>query len=117
MIVQQQWIDMTDMQEFLLAAKKAIEALDKRIPGNISGPVANPLYRIATQLGAVEVKGKGLMLLRNVLLAAAMLLCTSATFKPIPIEDSGSNDESQAGDLISDAVVRYVIYCFNQSRM
>jgi hypothetical protein len=110
-------MDMMDMQKFLLAAKKAIEALDKRIPSNISGPFVNPLYRIATQLGAVEVKGKGLTLLCNVLLAAAMLLCTPATFKPIPIKDSGSNDESQAGDLISDTVVRYVIYRFNQSHM
>jgi hypothetical protein len=101
---------MTDLQNFLLAAKEAITDIDAQFPDDVTGPISNPLYRIATQLSVAEARGKGLTLMRNVLLASAMLLCSASTFKPIAINDSDANDESQGGDLIAEAVGRYVAY-------
>lgn len=102
---------MSDLKEFLLAAKEAIVDLEKSLPGNIAGPVSNPLHRIAAQLAGAETRGKGLKLLHNVLLASAMLLCTASTFKPIPLDDGELNNDSRTDDLIAEAVVRYVVYC------
>jgi len=104
---------MDDLKKFLLEAKKAITDLEKPIPGNVTGPVANPLFRIATQLAAADLKGKSLTLLRNVLLACATLLCWAPTLKLAAIDDGNVNDEPQAGHLIADAVDRYVRYRFD----
>ena len=104
---------MTDLREFLLAAKRAIIDLDASFPDDITGPVPNPLYRIASQLAVAEAKGKGLTLLRNVLLASAMLLCSSSNFKPIAIDNSDAKDESRAGDLLAEAVGRYICCVLN----
>lgn len=97
---------MTDLQSFLLVAKEAITDLDARFPDDVTGPIPNPLYRIATQLAVAEARGKGLTIIRNVLLASAMLLCSASTFKPLAINDNDANDE----DLIAEAVGRYVAY-------
>ena len=104
---------MDDLKEFLLAAKKAITDLETPIPGNATGPVANPLFQIATQLAVADSKGKGLTLLCNVLLACAMLLCWAPTLKLAAIDESDVSDEPQAGHLIADAVDRSVRYRFD----
>ena len=104
---------MGDLKEFLLAAKKAITDLETPIPGNVTGPVANPLFRIATQLAVADSKGKGLTLLRNVLLACATLLCWAPTLKLAAIDEGNVNNEPQAGHLIADAVDKYVRYRFD----
>lgn len=44
--VQQKWIDMDDLKEFLLAAKKAITDLEIPIPGNVTGPKKDTGYII-----------------------------------------------------------------------
>jgi len=108
---------MGDLKNFLLVAKQAITDLEIPIPGDVTGPVANPLFRIATQLAVAESKGKGLTLLRNVLLASAVLLCGAPTLKLVAIDEGDVNAEPQSGHLIADAVDRLVGYRFDCFRL
>lgn len=73
---------MTDLRAFLSEATNVLSRLEESMP-IAPGPVLNPLHLIAQQLGVTGSQGKALKVVRNILMASAMLICISSTFKPI----------------------------------
>jgi len=100
---------MSNLQVFLADGWRAIAHLNKLFP-TIKGPVQNPLRHITNQLSALQSHTKSLKLLRNILMASAMLLCLSVTFKPI-MGQAASVDADEEGawaQLVYDAARRFV---------
>ena len=100
---------MTDMQAFLDEAVNFLNAMDDTIPIE-PGRVLNPLHHLTQQLSVINMYGKTLKVVRNILMASVMLLCISTTFKPLSIQGMPSVDPLKSGlpQLFMDAVTRFV---------
>jgi hypothetical protein len=115
---------MSNLRKFLGEALRAIDRFDEVIP-IASGPVRNPLHHISQQLNVIRAHTKSYKILQNFLLAAAMLICISTTFKPIIVQQTAGVDPDEGrawGEVLYDALARFVLnprdgQCFNSPFM
>jgi len=101
---------MTDMRKFLSEGTEALDRMDELIP-TTGGPILNPLHHILNQLSVIQSHSKALKVLRNILMASAMLLCISTTFKPIISQETAAMDyDEERGwiQLVFNAARRFV---------
>lgn len=101
---------MSDMQTFLYEGAQALSGLEMAIPIT-TGRVQNPLHHLTEQLSAMRTHSNTIKVVRNILMASAMLLCISSTFKPMIVQGKPSIDSDNDGgwaQLVLDAVSRFV---------
>lgn len=101
---------MSDLQAFLHERVKALSELEDKVPFT-SGRVLRPLQHLTHQLSVLQSHGKGLTVVRNILMTSAMLLCISTTFKPMTIHGRVSidaDDDSEWDQIVLDVVKWFV---------
>ena len=111
---------MSNLRAFLGDALRAISRFDEGIPLT-AGPVRNPLHHITQQLNMLRSQSKTLKVLRNFLMASAMLICISTTFKPIVVQETAGEDADTGrawAELVYDTLTMFVFdprdgQCFN----